>query len=522
MNSVGTIGNGCVAHRAAIGVRTAVRDLAAERGQGQTRLDPLQRFLWGALVTSFPFTAASLWPNRMKTFGEPAVVFTGLLAALTLLAAMLPRGTRFIPRGRSAILLSLFLAIIGASFFVNYPINPYMWPGHSPWLKSAKQLTQWFTDGVVVYLTLRFVRTWSDFRFAMKCFFIGFLCTVGAAVLNLAAIRWPEGHAASLFALLHNGAWSGQTTRLSLLAFEPSLAGDYMLSIVPLLVCGSYYWKSRGWTIMWSIVAVVLFCGTFSLGSFGSLFAACIIVAVVYGRRGSKGLLVGSLLLATVLLVAVVTSSKGAQFLGDRVTSILQNGLDPSEISDLSTRQRLADAEAAFGIFLDHPITGVGIGKAEFFMYGAYPVWALSQTDVSSQTFNNMTPDASSYSPDGAVSFNLFLQLFAETGLLGGTAFVVLLLSMLADCYVSLNTAQEKWKRKVFAGILFALVAQIIHYNATMTWSGMRYWFFIWGLAICAPNLLKQKDPKMPERLATVKPAIRIPLTARRPVTSAR
>jgi hypothetical protein len=479
------------------GVRVSLA--SAQPRSALARVDTFQKFVWGALIISFPFTAASVWPARLKMFGQPTVILALPLAGLTLLGSILRGGKLFVPRGRSAILLALFLAVVSASFFISYPINPYMWPGHSPWVKSAKQLTQWLTDGVIVYLTLHFVRTWSDFRFALKCFFVGFLCTVGAAVLNLAAVRWPAGFAAAFFGMLHNGGWSGQTRRLSMLAFEPSLAGDYFLTALPLLVCGAYYWKPRRWTVFWSAVALALFCGTFSLGAFGALFCAAVLVGIVYARRGSKGLIVATTLLACVLVAAGVSSSKGEHLLGDRITEILQNGLDPSEIPEYSARGRIAAAEAAFNIFLEHPVFGVGVGKSPFYMYSAYPFWAYQQADIADAAFYAVAPGASGYSPDSAPSFNLFLQVLAETGIVGAGLFVAFLFSMLADCYRGMSSARERWKRVVFAGILFALVAQIIHYNAMM-WLTLRYWYFVWGLAICAPTLLTQKDPIMQER----------------------
>lgn len=469
-----------------------VRPSEITQEQGKEKVDALQRLLWGALIVSFPFTALSFGPEKLKTFGQPAVLLTGLLAILTVGAAALPQRRFFLPRGRSVVLLAIFLTIVTLSFFVNYPVNPYMWPGHNPWTKSAKQLVQWLTDGMVVYLTLRFIQTWSDFRYALRCCFIGFLCAVGAAFLEMTARHWPGGRIDLFFQFLHNGGMEPASGRLSLLAYEPSMAGDYLLCVLPLLICGAFYWKSRCWTIVWSLAGIILFCATFSLGCFGALFAACAVVATVYARRGSKGLLIGSLLLATVLVVAVFSSSKGEEFLGSRISEALESGLDPANISDYSTRQRLANAEAAFDIFLDHPWTGVGVGKSPFYMYGTYPVWGLNQGDVYAGTFG-------SESPEGAGSFNLFIQVLAEMGIVGGIVFVALLLSMLADCYGALNAVNEKWKRRVFAGILFALVAQIIHYNA-MEWLGMRYWFFIWGLAICAVQLAKQKDPKMQGR----------------------
>ncbi len=459
-------------------------------------IDALQKFLWGALVASFPFTALEIWPSHLKQFGEPAVLIAALLGVLILGDAVLRPQRIFVPKGRSAWLLLLLMVVIGSSFFISHPIDPYMWPGHNPWTKSAKQIIQWLTDGWVAYLTLRFVRTWKDFRFALKCLFVGFLLVTGSAFLELAAAHWPTGMAHSLYGLLHNGGME-EAGRLNLLGYEPSIAGDYLLSVVPLLVCGAYYWKPRRWTLFWSAVALLLFCGTFSLGCFGALFVAALIVGVVYARRGSKGLIVATLLLLCVLVGAAVSSSKGEQFLGDRVSDIIENGLDPRGIPDFSTRDRLAHTEAAFNTFLEHPVIGVGVGKSGFYAYGAYPVWALEQEDLSQAAFGSDIITLPSPT-------NLFVQMLAETGLVGTTIFIALLISMLADCYGAMNTANEKWKKMVFAGVLFALVAQIIHYNA-MLWLGMRYWFFIWGLAICAPNLLKQKDPSMREPRTAVK-----------------
>jgi O-antigen ligase len=516
MNRIASNGTGREIHvRRSAGSASSV---PPEPGSALAKVDSLQKLLWGALIVSFPFTAVSLWPERMKTFGQPTILLAFALTALTLLGVMLPGGSFSTPRSRSAVLLLVFLVVVGGSFFLNYPINPYMWPGHSPWAKSAKQLAQWYVDGVIVYLTVRFVRTWSDFRFALQCFFISLLCTVGAGMLNVVAARWPAGYAAAFFGILHNGAWSGTTRRLTLLGYEPSIAGDYFLTALPLLVCGAYYWKSRRWAVVWSAVALVLFCGTLSMGCFGALFAAALLVGIVYARRGAKSLIVATTLLLCVIIAAAVSSSKGERFIGDRVSEILQNALDPSDIPDYSTRGRLAAAEAAFNIFLEHPITGVGVGKSPFFLYGAYPFWAYNQGDIAGAAFYYLPEGSSNYTPDGAVSFNLLLQVLAETGLVGGILFAALLLSMLADCYGAMTAAMEPWKRAAFAGILFALVAQIIHYNAMM-WLGMRYWFFIWGLAICAPQLLKQKDPKMPGRRASAATPVPPPRSVHRAVT---
>jgi O-antigen ligase len=101
--------------------------------------------------------------------------------------------------------------------------------------------------------------------------------------------------------------------------------------------------------------------------------------------------------------------------------------------------------------------------------------------------------------PGGISSNNQFIELLASTGLPGCLLFVAFLLSMLADSYGAVRCAKEKWKRRALAGIFFALVAQIFHYFALNDFA-FRYWFFIWGLAICSRQLVMKDDRRMARR----------------------
>jgi O-antigen ligase len=103
------------------------------------------------------------------------------------------------------------------------------------------------------------------------------------------------------------------------------------------------------------------------------------------------------------------------------------------------------------------------------------------------------------YTPGGISSNNQFIELLASTGLPGCLLFVAFLASMLADSYGAVRSAKEKWKRRALAGIFFALVAQIFHYFALNDFA-FRYWFFIWGLAICSKRLVTQDDRSMVRR----------------------
>jgi len=134
---------------------------------------------------------------------------------------------------------------------------------------------------------------------------------------------------------------------------------------------------------------------------------------------------------------------------------------------------------------------GVGLGMPRFYVHEYMPSWGMSDVIIRSSVMGN--------TPGGISSNNQFIELLASTGLPGCLLFVAFLLSMLADSYGAARSAKEKWKRRALAGIFFALVAQIFHYFALNDFA-FRYWFFIWGLAICSRQLVMKDDRRMARR----------------------
>ena len=451
----------------------------------------INRFLWGALIISFPFTALDFWDHRMPTtLSEPAFYLTALLMLLTMAEDLARQKKLFFPKRRSFLIFLAFIAYAGLPIVLVPHLRYSWWPGLNPVTKSYTAWLQLAIAASVTYLTLRFVQSWEDFRFALKCSFVGFLLALAAGGLQIAAAFRPRSLAADLFMLLH-GLSAQFSGRLDLLGEEPAMGGDYLLAIVPFLILGSFYWKSRWWTFVWSAVAIALLCGTLSFGSYAALLGSALVTGLVITRRGSRGFLAPVLLL--VLAVGVIGASTRDSLhwsVRDRVWDILENGLGPSLQSE-STRSRWASAETTFNVFLDHPLMGVGLGMPRFYVHEYMPSWAMSDVSIRSSVMGN--------TPGGISSNNQFIELLASTGLPGCLLFVAFLLSMLADSYGAVRCAKEKWKRRALAGIFFALVAQIFHYFALNDFA-FRYWFFIWGLAICSRQLVMKDDRRMARR----------------------
>jgi len=454
----------------------------------------ISRFLWGALIISFPFTALDFFHHRMPTtLSQPAFYLTGLLMLLTIVDFARQRKL-FFPKGWSFPILLAFIAYAGLPVVFVPRLRYSWWPELNPAMKMYTAWLQLAVAGSITYLTIRFVQSWEDFRFALKASFVGFLLAVAAGGLQIAAALRPRSLAMDLFMLLH-GLSAQFSGRLDLLGEEPAMGGDYLLAIVPFLIIGSFYWKSRLWTFVWSAVGIALLCGTVSFGCYAALLGGALVAVSVIARRGSRVLLLPVLLL--VLAVGAIGASTTDSLhwsVRDRIWDILDNGLGPKLQSD-STRSRFASAETTFNIFLDHPFMGVGLGMPKFYVYEYMPPWGMSDAYIKSSVMG--------YNPEAFSSSNLFIEILASTGLPGFLLFVAFLTSMLADSYGAARGTKEKWKRRALAGIFFALVAQIFHYFALNDFA-FRYWFFVWGLAICSRRLVMQDDRRMAQRTPAV------------------
>ncbi|MEO1078999.1 MAG: O-antigen ligase family protein [Pseudomonadota bacterium] len=146
---------------------------------------------------------------------------------------------------------------------------------------------------------------------------------------------------------------------------------------------------------------------TFSRGALLALFLA-LPFAVYLGMLRARQVLV-FVALGAVLLSALPQYLDRIESIGQAARSVL--GLTPAGVmgADGATRGRLTEMQAAGLMFLDRPIVGVGLGMAPVH-YAEYALVVGGKVR-----------------PGERRSHNLFLQLAAETGLLGLAAFMAVL-----------------------------------------------------------------------------------------------
>lgn len=168
-------------------------------------------------------------------------------------------------------------------------------------------------------------------------------------------------------------------------------------SLVILLPFAAYLIQKRGWLVRIALIGTSLIFlpaifVTFSRGGLVGLAAAALIYA--YHKR-SFG------------VIATLAVIGGAAYLF--AGQYWSRGQDFSQLSnDVSFQQRIATSQAGIDMFLDHPLTGVGLSCSVI----AWPLYA----------------PAGLYTRGALVTHNTVIQSLSETGLVGFIPFVTMIL----------------------------------------------------------------------------------------------
>lgn len=452
-------------------------------------IDPLERMIWALLIFSLPFTDVE-FPKQARGFGLPSTYLTILLWVFVLLRILRGRESLRFLKSKALLFMFIFWVVAGFSLLQSSKAPPSSWMNYSdPRTVSIEQFIQLSIALSIAFFTVFYIRSWRDFRFAMTAYFAGWIGSLFAQAIDVVAYFEPQSTVLTAIEnLIHHAEWwqfLGPIPRLRLGGAEASWCSDYLICLIPFFVLSAYYWKSRAWNRINACVAVLIMFATMSFGGLAVFAGQVALMALALGRRA-----VGFLVLAGAvpLLLALVISPIYVSWVWNRAVGVYENGV---EGADSSVRIRTALTDAGWNIFEEHPWLGVGIGESTFYIPGDMPGWTRED------------PLFKGGFRDPANLCNFDVQILSELGLLGAGLFLALLVTMALGLLGSYRRAPERWKKAVYAAILIALLGQVAHY-VSMNRFFVHYWYFIWGLAICAPKLLDQKDPKMPPRRVTL------------------
>jgi O-antigen ligase len=191
---------------------------------------------------------------------------------------------------------------------------------------------------------------------------------------------------------LHGNLYEGRAAWVGIFS-NPNEVAYSLVILMPFL---AYLASAKSWLARLLLMAIALcYIGavfvTFSRGGLIGLVAA----AGVYAWRKRN----------IWLRIALVLALAGGLAFGDKHWS---RGEDFSQLNnDVSFQQRIATSKVGIDMFMDHPVLGVGL-KCSVIAWALYAPQNL-------------------YTRGALVTHNTFVQVFGETGLLGGIPFLLLI-----------------------------------------------------------------------------------------------
>ena len=213
-------------------------------------------------------------------------------------------------------------------------------------------------------------------------------------------------------------------TRVYSVFGNPNILAEYLVMLIPFALALAWSekngWKRLIFLGMTAVMGLTLLL-TFSRGGWVGLAAALAVVALLKGRRFV--LLLIPLALAGVAFMPQV-------FLERLVTIV--------SMEDTSNLYRLMVWQEAVGIIQDFWATGVGLGHQSFME--VYPYYMITRVKTPFHVHNT------------------YLQFLVETGIVGFTLFVWLLVSIVKKGIKSLKHARDPFLRNVTIAALAATV----------------------------------------------------------------
>lgn len=260
---------------------------------------------------------------------------------------------------------------------------------------------------------------------------------------------------------------------------DPNIYAQIMVVLLPLAFFR--YWGESSRRLRWAaagaagfILAGILL--TYSRGAFVALVLMIIIMIILRYVKLSRVLLAAA---GLALLVALLNPSYYKR-IGTIVTAKSLISEDPTERADSAIRGRTTEMLAALLAFADHPILGVGPGQYSPFYSVAYQ----SRPEIA---FKQITQTRRAH--------NLYLELAAETGLIGLTVFMVIVVGVLYQ----LHTARRRWAetRPDLANLATGLWLSLVAYLGAGIFLQLafeRYYWFLLALAGAALHIFRSQE----------------------------
>lgn len=256
--------------------------------------------------------------------------------------------------------------------------------------------------------------------------------------------------------------------------FGPNGFAQTMVILVPFAI--ERMWNERktilrilaGWALIVCVLSVFY---TYSRSAFLGLVA--VLAAMLIYRRFKP-----LTLLITILLLGILLTSMPVQYTERLLTLtdfIPNSGANPT--SDVSFRGRISENLAAWRMFMDHPLLGVGLHNYE-----------ANYLNYSREL--GLDPRR-----EGRTPHNLYLEIASEMGLLGLSWLGIFLWMVIRG----LRQARKELKsinKQEYDGLIMAVGVSILGFLITSLYQHLatpRYFWMLFGIALAIPDVVRQE-----------------------------
>jgi hypothetical protein len=239
---------------------------------------------------------------------------------------------------------------------------------------------------------------------------------------------------------------------------DPNFYAQIMIVLMPIALL--QLWANPGWRVRLSalLALAAILCGVVLSYSRGATLTLCALVAALLAFRYLRLRYVVPVILAVIIFLAITDPMfiRRIQTLG---------GESNPRAADISILERKTYQIGAWHIFLDHPLLGVGFGQSPKYVqrYG--------------RMYGNML------GPKDVAAHNMYLQILAETGLVGFAAFLLILWAVVRPMFA----LRRYWaqSRPEYAHTLTSLMLGLLLFLVTSIFLHLaltRYFYLLLGL----------------------------------------
>ena len=322
---------------------------------------------------------------------------------------------------------------------------------------------------------------WKIFIIIRKIFFLSFSIVTIYAFLEIGFVKFNLvflENAINLFDYFPfvNVYLDTHNSRISSITFEPPALSSYLLTISAWMF--SYILTSKSYLKYIPAFLVVIF-AYFSDSRSAILIISIQFLVFLYFLAVSKKYKINFVKIFSILIlgIVIVSSFKGkvlAEYLYEKVTSLT---IDSDNTHNISNRSRLGIQYTLGLVFLENPISGVGLGQQAYESIHLYPSWATKNNYEFELKYLNEDVD------DFPPGYNLYMRLLAETGIIGFVLFTSLLLFIFLVS-LSIIKNDSSLHRIVAVVIFISMIGFVINWVQIDTFRVFGFWIVL-SLLLC-------------------------------------